>query len=59
MSATAKDQHITIRFPSDVLAVMRELAKAHERSFNGEVLWALRTYIALQKEKPSADQKDV
>ena len=59
MSATAKDQHITIRFPADVLAALRELAKAHERSFNGEVIWALRTYMAQQKDQLRANQKDV
>lgn len=59
MNATAKDQQISIRFPPDVLAAMRQLARQHERSFNGEVLWALRTYIAQQpkQEQPDADQK--
>jgi len=37
-------RRISIRFPLDVLAVIRALAKKHERSFNGEVIWALREY---------------
>lgn len=39
-----REQSISIRFPLDVLAVIRTLAKKHERSFNGEVIWALREY---------------
>jgi hypothetical protein len=38
------EQRISIRFPLEVLAVIRALAKQHERSFNGEVIWALREY---------------
>jgi hypothetical protein len=38
------EQRISIRFPLAILAVIRALAKQHERSFNGEVIWALRAY---------------
>jgi hypothetical protein len=38
------ERHVSIRFPLDVLEVMRKLAKQHERSLNGEVIWALREY---------------
>jgi hypothetical protein len=40
------ERHISIRFPSDVWEAIRTLAKQHERSFNGEVIWALREYAA-------------
>ncbi len=51
MYETPKDeQPITIRFPLDVLAMIRKLAKQHERSFNGEVIWALREYVARYSE---------
>ena len=40
------ERRISIRFPWDVLAAIRALAKKHERSFNGEVIWALREYAA-------------
>lgn len=30
---------------------MRALAERHQRSFNGEVIWALRQYIALHWEE--------
>jgi len=39
------ERRISIRFPLDVLAALRSLAKQHERSFNGEVIWALREYV--------------
>ncbi|HEV8193122.1 MAG TPA: Arc family DNA-binding protein [Ktedonobacterales bacterium] len=43
------EQRISIRFPLDVLNVIRTLAKKHERSFNGEVIWALREYAERHK----------
>jgi hypothetical protein len=43
------ERRISIRFPLDVLAVIRKLAKQHERSFNGEVIWALREYAERHK----------
>ena len=55
MSDTPKEQRISIRFPVDVLAGIKDLARQHERSFNGEVIWALRVYLAQQKRKKDAD----
>ncbi len=47
------ETRISIRFPFDVLQALRESAKRHERSFNGEVIWALRYYLDAQKgDKP-------
>ena len=46
-----KDTAINTRYPEDVLRDMRTLAQKHERSFNGEVVWALRHYIALHWEE--------
>ena len=43
-----REQSISIRFPLDVLALIRTLAKQHQRSFNGEVVWALREYAKRQ-----------
>jgi len=59
MSDTPKEQRISIRFPSDVLTGLKDLARQHERSFNGEVIWALRTYLTQQKGKKHADQEGV
>jgi hypothetical protein len=52
MADTSKgEQRISIRFPLDVLAALRRLAKLHERSFNGEVVWALREYAQRHKDE--------
>jgi hypothetical protein len=45
------ERRISIRFPLDVLAVIRALAKKHERSFNGEVVWALREFAERHKDE--------
>jgi hypothetical protein len=45
------EQRISIRFPLDVLAAIRALAKQDERPFNGEVIWALRGYLERHKSK--------
>lgn len=45
------ERRISIRFPLDVLNAIRALAKKHERSFNGEVIWALREYAAKHQDE--------
>ena len=57
-----KDQHkqaeprTQVRFPPDVWEEIKRLALQHERSFNGEVIWALRSYIAQQKGEKDAEK---
>jgi hypothetical protein len=43
-----------VRFPPDVLEAIRQFAKEDQRSFNGEVIWILRGYMAKRQEKPRA-----
>jgi hypothetical protein len=50
------DTPINTRYPKDVLEEMRKLAEQHERSFNGEVMWALREYIKQQKGAQERDK---
>ncbi len=41
------EQHeikLTIRIPAEIAEKMRRLAKAHDRSLNGEIVRALREY---------------
>jgi hypothetical protein len=45
------ERRISIRFPLAVLAAIRALAKKHERSFNGEIIWALREYIERHRDE--------
>jgi len=42
-------QKISILFTDDVLQEVRDFSKKDERSFNGEVIWILRDYIARRK----------
>jgi hypothetical protein len=44
-----EEKKIQVRFPFEVWETLKELAGDHERSFNGEVIWALRAYIAQTK----------
>lgn len=55
MKERPPEQKISIRFPLDVLESIRQLARAHDRSFNGEVVWALREYSKRQSQ-PSKEQ---
>jgi len=57
MENTQKDEkRISIRFSLDVLETIRALAKQHERSFNGEVIWALRAYAEQHKGEQDKQQ---
>jgi hypothetical protein len=42
-----------VRFPPDVLEAIRQFAKEDQRSFNGEVIWILREYLAWRKAEKS------
>ncbi len=43
---------ISIRFPLDLLARLREAAKQHDRSLNGEVLTAIREHLKKSQKEP-------
>jgi hypothetical protein len=42
---------VTIRIVVDLLEEMRAIARQHDRSLNGEILTALREYVARHKQK--------
>ena len=42
---------ITIRIPAEIAEEMRRLAKRHDRSLNGEIVRALREYVAHQEKQ--------
>jgi predicted transcriptional regulator len=46
---------ITIRIPAEIAGQMRRLAKAHDRSLNGEIVRALRAYT--QEHDTNQDEK--
>ena len=41
----AASSSIHTRIPTEIVAVLRELAQTHERSLNGELVRALREYV--------------
>lgn len=45
MSEPKKEKAITTRYPLDVYQSISDLAEKHDRSFNGEVIHALRRHI--------------
>jgi hypothetical protein len=51
------ERHVSIRFPLDVLDALRKLAKQHERSLNGEVIWALREYAERHTSQQEREQR--
>jgi hypothetical protein len=42
-------KHMNVRFPADLLDALRRSAKENGRSLHGEILWALRKYVARRK----------
>lgn len=44
------------RYPKDLLDAIKHLARRNERSFNSEVIFALRQYIAASMEAKAAPQ---
>jgi predicted transcriptional regulator len=44
MSERPSTTSITIRIPAEIAEKLRELAKQHDRSLNGEIVRALREY---------------
>ncbi len=45
MDSQVQETRITIRIPTVIAEQMRRLAKAHDRSLNGEIVRALREYM--------------
>jgi predicted transcriptional regulator len=42
--------HLTIRIPTEIAGLLRQLATQHDRSLNGEIVRALRAYAEKHKE---------
>jgi predicted transcriptional regulator len=40
-----EEVRITVRIPADIAERLRHLATAHDRSLNGEIVWALRQFV--------------
>jgi hypothetical protein len=42
-------QKVTILIPVEMVEQLKQEAKRHQRSFNGELVWALQEYLERQK----------
>jgi hypothetical protein len=42
---------ITLRVPAEVAETVKRLAREHDRSLNGELVWAIREYIARHRKR--------
>ena len=50
-------QKITVLVPLDVVSQIKRLAKKHQRSFNGELIWALQHYIEQAEKQEKHEQE--
>lgn len=51
-------QKVTFTYPKDVLEAMRELSREHGRSLIGEIVWALRQFIKLERMQSVQNPQD-
>jgi predicted transcriptional regulator len=51
MSEKPSTTSITIRIPAEIAEMLRQLAKQHDRSLNGEIVRALREYAEKHRGK--------
>lgn len=49
----------SLRLPPELEADLKQLAEAHERSIHGEMLYALKCYVAEQKQQEQTIEKVV
>lgn len=58
MSEKKADEAVTIRFPLEVYAELKALAAREERSFNRQVILALREWLQQRATPESAPQRE-
>jgi hypothetical protein len=56
---TKDTKSVSIRFPLDLLYVLREIARKNNRSLNGEVIEALQNHAVQQKKKRKEEFRDL
>jgi predicted transcriptional regulator len=56
MNKDAKPVRTTIYLAPETHEALHRVAKAHKRSFNSEVVWALEQYLAQQSRRSPKDQ---
>ncbi len=51
MDKEQKPHNVTVGIPQDVWDAVRALARAHQRSFVKELVWALQEYVRRERRK--------
>ena len=54
MDTRQEDIRITLRIPADVAESMKQSAHENDRSLNGEIVRAMREYLATRKQDKQA-----
>ena len=54
MDTEQQSHKVTVDIPQDVWEAVRELARAHQRSFVKELVWALQEYVRRERRKGAA-----
>jgi hypothetical protein len=49
MNMAKGKQKISAILPTEMIAQLKEEAKKHQRSFNGELVWAIQQYLEQQQ----------
>jgi predicted transcriptional regulator len=57
METKEPETKITVRIPAEIADKMRQLAKRHDRSLNGEIVRALREYT--ERTERSAENREM
>jgi hypothetical protein len=57
MHAQESKQKITLLVPSPLVSQLKQVAKRHQRSFTGEVIWALQQYLQHIETQEQHEQK--
>jgi hypothetical protein len=56
MKRKKPENHLTVRFPPEMLDALRDLASRQQRSLNGEIIWLLG--VALEAEAKRASERN-
>jgi rRNA-processing protein FCF1 len=57
MDEQERKQKITVMIPSTIVNQLKQIAKRHQRSFTGELIWALQQYLEQADQREKHEQK--
>jgi hypothetical protein len=50
MEQKQEKHKVTVLIPAEIVQQLKQIARQHQRSFNGELIWALQQYLRQQKD---------